>query len=126
MFRSLSLNPQSQRGLHGEVMVPLREFWPKFPGFLEVVAASWNLPVQSSCPLERVSLKLKRLARELQSWGHKEVGNVRVQLGLAREVLHKLEMAQDIRILSSGKLWLLKMLNNDALALLLLRGLLLG
>jgi exonuclease III len=26
-------------------------FWPKLPGFLEVVGASWNLPVRSSCPL---------------------------------------------------------------------------
>lgn len=40
-----------------------KSFWLEFPGFLEVVTASWNLPVQSSCPLKRVSLKLKRLAR---------------------------------------------------------------
>lgn len=48
--------------------------------------------------MERVSLKLKRLVKCLQSWGHKEVGNVNVQLGLAREVLHRPEIAQDSRI----------------------------
>jgi hypothetical protein len=39
--------------------------------------------------------------------GHK-VGNVNVQLGLAREVLHRLEMAQDSRILSREEIWLLR------------------
>jgi hypothetical protein len=42
-------------------------FWPKIPGFLEVVGASWSMPVRSSCLLEQVSLKLKRLAHVLQS-----------------------------------------------------------
>jgi uncharacterized protein VirK/YbjX len=70
-------------------------FWEKLPGFLDEVTASWNLPVHASCPLERLSLKLRRLARKLQSWGHKKVGNVRAQLGLAREILHRLDMTQD-------------------------------
>jgi hypothetical protein len=38
--------------------------------------------------------------------GHKV--NVNVQLGLAREVLHRLEMAQDSRILSREEIWLLR------------------
>jgi hypothetical protein len=54
------------------------------------VSASWNLPIQASCPLVRLSLKLRRLARKLQSWGHKNVGNVKAQLGWAREILHRL------------------------------------
>jgi hypothetical protein len=49
--------------------------------------------------------------------GHKEVGNVRMQLGLVREVLHRLEMAQDIRILSSGEVWLLNLLKQRCLSL---------
>lgn len=43
--------------------------------------------------MERLSVKLKSLAKNLQSWGHKEVGNLRNQLGLAREVMHRLETA---------------------------------
>jgi hypothetical protein len=70
---------------------------------MEEIAASWDQPVQSTCPRERVSMKLKRLARRLQSWGHSAVGNVNSQLGLAREVLHRLEMAQDNRLLSSDE-----------------------
>ena len=84
---------------------------------MEEVAASWDQPVQSSCPLERVSLKLKRLARRLQSWGHSAVGNVNSQLGLARGVLHRLEMAQDSRPLSSDERWLLQKLKQHCLVL---------
>jgi hypothetical protein len=34
-------------------------FWPKIPGFLEVVAALWNQLLQDSCTMEKISLKLK-------------------------------------------------------------------
>jgi hypothetical protein len=67
--------------------------------------------------MEKVSLKLKRLAKCLQSWGHKEVANVNAQLGLAREVLHRLEMAQDSRILSREEVWLLRKLKQHCLVL---------
>jgi exonuclease III len=89
--------------LRGRCRFHFENFWPKLLGFLEEVAASWDQPVQTSCPLERVSMKLKRLERRLQSWGHGAVGNVNSQLGLAREVLHRLEMAQDSRPLSSDE-----------------------
>jgi hypothetical protein len=103
--------------LRGRRRFHFENFWPKLPGFMEEVAASWDQPVQSSCPLERVSMKLKRLARRLHSWGHSAVGNVNSQLGLAREVLHRLEMAQDSRLLSSDEVWLLQKLKQHCLVL---------
>jgi hypothetical protein len=60
------------------------------------VTTSWSQPVEASCPLEQVSLKLKRLSRALQSFGQKKVGHVKLQLGIAREILHRLEIAQDL------------------------------
>jgi exonuclease III len=103
--------------LRGKRRFHFESFWPNFPGFLEEVAASWNEPIQGSCPLEKVSLKLKRLSRRLQSWGHKVVGNIGFQLGLAREVLHKLEIAQDSRVLSIEEGWLLRKLKQHCLFL---------
>jgi hypothetical protein len=103
--------------LKGRRRFHFESFWPKLPGFLEEVAASWDQSVRSSCPLERVSMKLKRLARRLQSWGHKAVGNVNSQLGLAREVLHRLEVAQDSRLLSTEEVWLLQKLKQHCLVL---------
>ena len=84
--------------LRGKRSFHFESFWLKLPGFLEEVAASWNQPAHCYCPLEKVSMKLKRLSKRLQSWGHKTVGNVGTQLGLAREVLHRLEIAQDIML----------------------------
>lgn len=68
-------------------------------------------------PLECISIKLKRLTRALQSWSSKKVGHVKTQLALAREVLHRLEMAQDRRLLSSDEEWLRKELKRLCLRL---------
>jgi hypothetical protein len=103
--------------LRGKRRFHFESFWLKFPGFLEEVAASWNQPARCYCPLEKVSMKLKRLSKRLQSWGHKMVGNVGTQLGLAREVLHGLEIAQDIRILAEEDVWLLQKLKQHCLVL---------
>lgn len=110
-------NSKIQKGLYGKRRFHFESFWPKLHGFLDVVADSWNQPVQTSCPMERLPLKLKRPAKKLQSWGHKEVGNVRNQLGLAREVLHRLEMVQVSRVLLSEELWLLRKLKQHCLVL---------
>jgi hypothetical protein len=101
----------------GKSRFHFESFWTKIADFLDVVADSWVQPVQTSCPLKRISLKLRRLARSLQSWGHKNAGNVKSQLALAKEILHRLEMAQDSRLLSFEELWLLRRLKQHCLAL---------
>jgi hypothetical protein len=59
-------------------------YWTKLPGFHEAVERSWNEPVRAPLPLERLSIKLKRLTRALQSWNSKQVGHVKTQLALVR------------------------------------------
>jgi len=56
--------------------------------------------VNSSCAVERLFLKLQRLSRDLQRWGQRKVGNVKLQLEIAKEILHRLEVARDSRDLS--------------------------
>ena len=51
-------------------------------------------------------MKLKRLTKALQSWSQKQVGHVKTQLGLAREILHRLEIAQDSCALTPEEDWL--------------------
>ena len=51
-------------------------------------------------------MKLKRLNRVLQSWSQKQVGHVKTQLGLSREIFHRLEIAQDNRALTQEEDWL--------------------
>jgi hypothetical protein len=81
-------------------------FWIHLPGFLEVVSSFWDLSLHAYGPENKFSLKLKRLFRALHSWDHSKVGNIKIQLGMAREILHRLEMAQDCRSLSVSEEWL--------------------
>jgi hypothetical protein len=55
-------------------------FWPKLDGFMEVVQQSWEQPIMAVCPLQRLADKLRRLAKNLQSWSHRKTGNIKRQL----------------------------------------------
>lgn len=102
---------QGKRRFHFE------SYWPKLDGFLEEVSCSWNQPVQATCPLQHLADKLGRLARDLQSWSERRVGHIKQQLNMAKEVLHRLEIAQDSRALSLQEEWLRRRLKRHALGL---------
>jgi hypothetical protein len=95
-----------QDGVRGKRRFHFESFWSQLPEFFDTVKNSWDEPVGIMGPLERISFKLKRLTRALQSWSAKRVGHIRSQLALAREVLHRLEVAQDSRQLSLQEEWL--------------------
>jgi hypothetical protein len=86
-------------------------------GFHDVVAQSWVFVPAGPCPLITLAKKLKTTARSLQSWNDKKVGKIKLQLEMARELLHQLEVAQDNRSLSPAELWLRNMLKKHSLAL---------
>lgn len=92
-------------------------FWPKLDGFMEVVQQSWEQPIMAVCPLQRLADKLRRLAKNLQSWSHRKTGNIKRQLLLAREIILQLESAQDSRLLSSLEIWLRRQLKHHILGL---------
>lgn len=104
-------------GSRGKKRFHFESFCTKLSGFHDIVAASWEETVNCPCPLQRVSIKLKLLAKALQSWSQRQVGHVQTQLALAREVLHRLEIAQDNRLLSTHKSWLKSELKRLCLTL---------
>lgn len=104
-------------GGHGKKRFHFESFWTKLPGFQEVVADSLEQTVNTTCPLGRISTKLKRLTRALQSWSQKQVGHIKTQLGLTREILHRLEIAQDSRVLTADENWLCCELKRHSLVL---------
>ena len=106
-----------KEGILGKRRFHFESFWPNLPGFHEAVLHSWEEPVQPCCCLERISIKLKRLTRALQSWSQKQTGNIKEQLALARHILHHLEMARDHRLLSDDEDWLRRKLKSHCLAL---------
>jgi len=92
-------------------------FLTKMPGFLDAVKQNWEAPVQSTCAVERLFFKLQRLSKGLQKWGQRKVGNIKAQLELAREILHRLEIERDVRALSDHEEWLRKKLKLHCLGL---------
>jgi hypothetical protein len=62
-------------------------------------------------------MKLQRLSRALQKWSQRKVGNVKLQLAMAKEILHRLEIVRDSRALSQGEDWLRRKLKGHCLGL---------
>jgi hypothetical protein len=75
--------------------------WPRFPGYLDVVKRAWHCPLRDTNPCCRLDWLLQNTARMLKSWSDKHIGNVRMQLEVAKEVVHRLEMARDRRTLAA-------------------------
>ena len=106
-----------REGFIGKRRFHFESFWTRLDGFHETVQKSWESPVQDCSPLLRISIKLKRLAKALQSWSQKQVGNINSQLALARHILHNLDLAQDHRELSVEQIWLRRKLKKHCLVL---------
>jgi hypothetical protein len=69
------------------------------------------------CPFKTVERKLKETTKRLQAWSKKKVGHMHSQLALTKEVLHMLEMAQDIRVLIQAEIWLKNRLKKQVILL---------
>lgn len=88
----------------------------KMPDFLEVTANSWNRPIRAN-PFAIFHLKLCRLARDLRRWSKTNIGDLRLRLAIANEVIFQLDVAQESRSLSDVEQWLLKELKRKVLGL---------
>lgn len=76
-------------------------FWPKVPGFSQVVDEAWNgVGCDLVNPFQRVAFRLRHVARRLRSWSDKFIGNVKLQLLIVTEVILRLDVAMERRLLS--------------------------
>jgi hypothetical protein len=98
--------------LRGKRRFHFESFWTKFVGFHDAVSNAWHSVQNNACPLKSLSLKFKATAKGLQRWSDKKVGNFKLQLELAREVMLQLESARDGRPLSDLERWLLQQLKK--------------
>jgi hypothetical protein len=69
-------------------------------GFHEMVHDSWSRHVSSELPLKRLHIKLARVAKSIKRWKKEKIGDTKMQLELAKEVLLQLEAAQESRTLT--------------------------
>jgi hypothetical protein len=86
---------------HSRASPSTRPLVAKGPGYLDAVAAGWNYPVHNANAFCMLDVKFRNMARVLKSWSQKFIGNIRFQLGVAKEVIFQLERAQESRALSA-------------------------
>jgi hypothetical protein len=108
--------------LHTELSSPqhrrfhFESFWPQIPGFQETVQAAWDEPAFGN-PITVLDRKLRTLSRRLKSWSDKRVGNIRLQIEWAKELIFRLDVAQEDRQLSPLEAWLRRELKRKYLGL---------
>jgi hypothetical protein len=78
-------------------------FWLRMEGFQEIVQGAWAGEVHSADPIRRFHVKLERTAKALKRWHRKFFGSLRLQLAIAREVIGRLDIAQESRVLSPAE-----------------------
>ncbi|KAM0873017.1 hypothetical protein ACQ4PT_038342 [Festuca glaucescens] len=108
--------------LHTEVSSPqhrrfhFEPFWPQIPGFHETVQAAWAEPTHGN-PITVLDHKLRNLGRRLKSWSDQKVGNIRLQIEWAKELVFRFDTAQEERQLSLLETWFRRELKKKYLGL---------
>lgn len=92
-------------------------YWPKLDGYLDVVAEAWNSIHPDPDPFRRIYARHKATARRLRSWGTRTLTDISLQLIVARELVARLDEAQDRRPLTPSKVRLHRRLKCTYLGL---------
>ena len=79
-------------------------FWPKLPGYSVTVQAVWNRPVHVYNPFLRLHIKLARTAKALKQWARKNIGNNKLLLTAARQLIGILDVVQEHRQLTISEI----------------------
>jgi hypothetical protein len=90
-------------------------FWPKFPGFQDVVTAAWRCPLRDVSPFW--DWCPRNTTRVLKSWSARNISRIHLQLEISKELLHRLEIAMDSRPLAQHEEDLHRFVKLKSLAL---------
>jgi hypothetical protein len=85
------------------------------------VKAAWLSPLPLADPLRNVDQRLCETAKGLEAWSVQYIGSIRTQVLVAKEVIFRLDAAQDHRSLSLPEFTLRKFLKLHYLGLTLLQ-----
>jgi hypothetical protein len=75
-------------------------FWPKADGFLDTVEGAWASVSSIENPFKWLAIKLSATAKALSSWSDRFIGNNKLQILVANELILKLDVAMESRDLS--------------------------
>ncbi|KAM0871590.1 hypothetical protein ACQ4PT_039274 [Festuca glaucescens] len=87
-------------------------------GFKETVSEAWNKDILAIDPIRRVHIKLSRMAKALRKWQRQSIGDLRMQLATAKEIILRLNQAEEARPLSDEERAMLHQLKCSYLGLL--------
>jgi len=79
-------------------------FWPRLPGYHEVVAQTWNKPVHIYNPYLRLHTKLQRTSKALKQWARSLIGNNKVLLCAEKMLIGIFDVVQEFRQLSDQEI----------------------
>jgi hypothetical protein len=79
-----------------------------------VLGAQTSLPEEPN-PFKRLDLKLRATVKSLSSWSSKFIGNIKMQILLATEVILRLDVSMDFRSLSPEERALHRLLKKKLL-----------
>jgi hypothetical protein len=88
-------------------------FWPRVPGFKEVVQAARNEHVPGISPINILFFKLQCTSVRLRQWSKNLFGSARVELHIANEIMHRLDAVQENRQLTTEELQLRRELKSS-------------
>ena len=71
-------------------------------------------------PLKRLHIKLARTIKGIKNWKKSKIGDTRLQLAIVKEIILRLETAQEERTLTQDELDLLKRLKVRSIGLALI------
>ncbi|XP_020191796.1 uncharacterized protein [Aegilops tauschii subsp. strangulata] len=92
-------------------------FWTKAAGFMETVQTAWDSTPPTSNDYLMLHCKLRATTKALQKWSDRWIGNVKLQITIALEVITRLDIAMEARVLSDEERELRKCLKHKLLGL---------
>lgn len=70
-------------------------FWPHADGFMETVAMAWSSIPAAGNPFVVLDRKLRAMAKKLQGWSDGWIGNIKLQIAMAMELIYWLDHASN-------------------------------
>lgn len=70
-------------------------FWPRILGFRETVEQAWQQPLTIQNPFLRLHTKLQRTSAKLRQWAKTRIGNTKLLMCAAKQLLGILDVVQE-------------------------------
>ena len=92
-------------------------FWAALPGFKEIVESSWCTMTEHHEPFHILYHKLLVTSKKLRAWSKEIISDVRKRVHMAHEVVLRLDIVQENRVLTEEELNLRAKLKKRILGL---------